>query len=320
MIIDFHVDLLSHPTFSLKDPAVRCSPQQLVVGGITTQVCALYVAHYRDSPTFSQQNQLFFSLPDQEAHIQLITYEKPSLNTDSQNPKVSIIRSLENASGLGGDDQPLEELLNQLIMLSKQGPIAYLSPVWNMKNRFGGGCLEPGKLSADGKNLLNLMDELAIPVDLSHCSDKLIDDILDYTLDKLPNLKVLASHSNFRTVKNSPRNLLDIHAKEISSRGGIIGLNVVKKFVGESLQDLKKHLSYAESLGVLSSIVLGTDFFYSLDNEDKFFSECRSSEDHPKIHQIIKEYSKKHAQEILYMQGEKFLTQIVLSQVKQHNF
>ncbi|WP_201456914.1 membrane dipeptidase [Chlamydia sp. 17-3921] len=315
MIIDIHGDLLSHPTFSSCDPAVRCSPEQLRLGGVKKQVCALFVSHNEDNPSFAQQNQLFFSLPEQDPHVVLATYENFRPLTILERPYLAIIRSLENASGLGSDNQPLQELFTYLIQLIKEGPIAYLSLVWNWKNRFGGGALEPGKLSCDGKNLLDLMNQLAIPVDLSHCSDKLTEDILDYTLNKLPNLKILASHSNFRSVANHPRNLLDAHAKEIAARGGIIGLNVVKAFVGESLNDLRLHLFHAEKLGILSSLVLGTDFFYATKDEDKFFIECGSAADHPKIHQIIQEHtSVESSQEILFKKAEDFLNQVIVSQ------
>lgn len=41
----------------------------------------------------------------------------------------------------------------------------------------------------------------------------------------------------------------------------MIGLNGVNYFVGASLEDIKKHIAHAQELGILDSLVLGTDFF-----------------------------------------------------------
>ncbi|BAE81267.1 zinc-dependent dipeptidase [Chlamydia felis Fe/C-56] len=314
MIIDMHCDLLSHKTLSDQDPRVRCSPSQLLAGGVSKQVCAIFTEHSASNPSADKQNQLFFDLPKSDKRIQLITFDSDNLNQDKQEPTLSIIRSIENASGLGSDYQHLSELLSKLLDLFSRGPIAYLGLVWNGRNRFGGGVFDPYKLTTDGKRLLEIMDQLAIPVDLSHCCDNLADDILDYTLDKLPKMQILASHSNFREVQNIPRNLTDTHAKEIAARGGIIGLNTINYFVGSSLKDLKQHIRHAEKLGILDKLVLGTDFFYSDENE-KFFPNCTTAKDHLNIHSILRENLKmEDADKVLWQSALQFLNQTILLQ------
>ncbi|QVE49053.1 membrane dipeptidase [Chlamydia crocodili] len=314
MIIDMHCDLLSHETFSDQDPCVRCSPNQLLSGGVNKQVCAIFTEHSESSPSADKQNQLFFSLPESDKRIQLISFDSGILDKDPSKNFLSIVRSIENASGLGSDYQHLRELLNKLIDLFSMGPIAYLGIVWNGRNRFGGGILDPHKLTADGKRLLEVMDQLAIPIDLSHCCDRLADDILDYTLDKLPTIQVLASHSNFREVQNIPRNLTSAHAKEIASRGGVIGLNIVNYFVGSSLKDLQQHIYHAEKMGILDKIVLGTDFFYS-DEHEKFFPECSTAKDHPNIHTILQNSLHiEDVEKILWRSAQIFLDQTLRRQ------
>ncbi|AAP05256.1 membrane dipeptidase [Chlamydia caviae] len=309
MIIDMHCDLLSHKTFSDHDPFVRCSPNQLLSGGVNKQVCAIFTEHSESSPKADKQNQLFFSLPESDTRIQLISFDSDIVDQDNSKNSLSIIRSIENASALGSDYQHLSELLRKLIQLFSMGPIAYLGIVWNGRNRFGGGVFDPHKLTPDGKRLLEVMEQLAIPIDLSHCCDRLADDILDYTLDKLPTMQVLASHSNFREVQNIPRNLTNAHAKEIASRGGVIGLNIVNYFVGASLKDLQQHVYHAEKLGILDKLVLGTDFFYS-DEHEKFFPECSTAKDHPNIHSILKDrLHAKDAEKILWQSAQTFLNE-----------
>ena len=71
-----------------------------------------------------------------------------------------------------------------------------------------------------------------IAIDLSHTSDFLAHDILNY-IDKMGlNVRTIASHSNFRKIAEVVRNLTDEIAKEILKRGGVIGFNLFKSFVG----------------------------------------------------------------------------------------
>ncbi|CAG9045718.1 hypothetical protein NVRI1_00040 [Chlamydia abortus] len=319
MIIDMHCDLLSHPTFSSEDPCVRCSPSQLLSGGVRKQVCAIFTEHSESSPTADTQNQRFFHLPDADHRIRLITFDSDNVNHDAGENTLSIIRSIENASGLGSDSQHLSKLFTKLLDLFSMGPIAYLGIVWNGRNRFGGGAFDPYKLTSDGKRLLEIMHQLAIPIDLSHCCDQLADDILDYTVDKLPNMQVLASHSNFRSVQNIPRNLTDAHAKEIASRGGVVGLNIVNYFVGPSLQGLQQHIYHAEKLGIIDQLVLGTDFFYS-DEKEKFFPECSTAQNYPHISRILSDnLSRESAEKVFWKSAQQFLNQTIRLQKERRN-
>ncbi|VVT42795.1 hypothetical protein BOKEGFJH_00307 [Chlamydia avium] len=317
MIIDIHCDLLSHASFSDQDPGVRCSPDQLLAGRVCSQVCAIFTKDYLSSPNLQKQNQLFFSLPEQDNRIKLISFDSKELCVEGF---LSIIRSIENASGLGDNETSLSNIFQKLAFLLSQGPLAYISIVWNGRNRFGGGILDPYKLTTDGQHLLEVMNQLAIPVDLSHCCDRLAEDILDYTINKLPRMRVIASHSNFRQITHTPRNLLDVHAKEISSRGGIIGLNIVNYFVGNSLDNIKQHIAHAEKLGILDSLVLGTDFFYET-SKDKFFEQCETAKDHPRIHKIIRDcLNLEHVEKILWKSAHTFLNKVVQEQKeKQEN-
>ena len=308
MIVDMHCDMLSHENFLVSNPAVRSSPDQLIEGGVNLQVCALFT-ETQEFSTLKKQNRLFFSLIEEDQRLVPISYE-PQLEGS-----LKIIRSIENASGLGSDDLPLQKLFDELLVLHEQGPLAYMGPVWNFANRFGGGVLEPKRLSGEGRNLLELLHVLAIPVDLSHCSDPLTEDILDFTADKFPDMPLLASHSNFRKVQNAARNLLDEHAKEIFARNGIIGLNGMNDFVGASLEDMKKHIAHAQELGIADGLVLGTDFFYT--DEDKFFPNFSTAKDHPKLHTLIRDFlSIDQAQALLAETAHKFLDRVVEVQKK----
>ncbi|WP_080129630.1 dipeptidase [Chlamydia suis] len=306
MIVDMHCDMLSHENFSPTNPSVRSSPDQLIEGGVGLQVCALFTES-QEFTTLDQQNQLFFSLMEQDERLVPLAYEPQEACL------LQMIRSIENASGLGSDEVPLQELFRKLLALHKQGPLAYVGLVWNFANRLGGGVLDPKRLSRDGEIFLEFLHALAIPVDLSHCSDPLAEDVLDFTANKLPDMFVLASHSNFRAVQDVARNLLDVHAKEIAARNGVIGLNGVSAFVGDSLEDMKKHIFHAQELGIADSLVLGTDFFYS--DEEKFFPNFSTAKDHPNLHALIKEsLSANQARALLEDTAQQFLNKVIAAQ------
>ena len=125
-----------------------------------------------------------------------------------------------------------------------------MSLTWNGENRFGGGDGAHIGLKEDGKRLLDWMDEKRIPVDLSHASDLLAHEIIEYIDKKNLSLPVLASHSNFRKIHGTSRNLPDSIAQEIIRKKGVIGINLFMPFVGMDFpKNLVNHIEYGLKLG-----------------------------------------------------------------------
>jgi membrane dipeptidase len=89
----------------------------------------------------------------------------------------------------------------------------------------------PG-LTAMGRVLVDRLDEQGVLHDLSHLSDRALDDLLSHT-----NARVIASHSNCRSLCKSgdstrdQRHLTDETIKQIAARDGIIGLNLYAPFI-----------------------------------------------------------------------------------------
>lgn len=99
-------------------------------------------------------------------------------------------------------------------------------------------------LTDEGKRMVLRLSEMGIVLDVSHMSDRSIYDCLETTAYPL-----LATHSNFREVCNSPRNLTKEQALLITSRGGVIGLNIYPPFLSEgdtaTGDDILRHVDYA---------------------------------------------------------------------------
>ncbi len=159
-------------------------------------------------------------------------------------------------------------------------------------------------LTEEGKLLVDRLSALGVIIDVSHLSDRSFYDIIERTA-----YPVIATHSNFMDVCDSPRNLTLDMARKIASRGGIIGLNLYPDFLNASgkadKSDIFRHVDYAlEHLGedVLSfgCDIDGTDGKYP-----SGFSEERSIHD-DLVDILLERYSEKTVEKIAGMNAVNF--------------
>jgi len=90
-------------------------------------------------------------------------------------------------------------------------------PKWNGLNKLGG-------------QIINKMDELGMIIDVSHASDKSVEDVLE-----ISSKPIMASHSCARALCDIPRNLSDDLVKEIVDRNGYIGVNFWPAFLKKGI-------------------------------------------------------------------------------------
>jgi membrane dipeptidase len=137
---------------------------------------------------------------------------------------------------------------------------------------------EPPKwdgLNKLGKKIVAKMENMRMIIDVSHASDKTVEDVLE-----IASRPIMASHSNARALCDISRNIPDDLLEEIAARGGYIGINFFPGFLNKKIFDqvtknLKKYnkeyqekiagkenspdiLNQAE-LELFSKIVQGTD-------------------------------------------------------------
>ena len=97
-------------------------------------------------------------------------------------------------------------------------------------------------LTDEGIRMARRCAELGITIDVSHLSDKSFYDLCEHY-----PLPVIATHSNYRDICNSRRNLTLDMARTVVGRGGIIGLNLYPEFLKESgarIEDVIPHIEY----------------------------------------------------------------------------
>lgn len=297
-VFDFHCDLLLYlqgdSARTPFDPICRCAHSQMKKGGVKWQILPISETIPDSSEDGERQIAIFSELPKKFPE----QYRIMRKANDQTNDAIGILLAIENASIWCSDEDDLESRLKRLGEIDREvAKIVYISMTWNFENRFGGGALTTVGLKEDGKKLLDFLHGKKIAVDLSHTSDSLARDLLNYIDQKNLKIPVIASHSNCRSIHDVPRNLPDELIGEIFKRDGVIGLNTIRSFVCKPEEGVEKfvdHLAHCIDLGGEKKICLGLDFFFEEDvaghlrksTDELFFREFPNSSCYPKLLQL----------------------------------
>jgi membrane dipeptidase len=294
-VIDIHCDLLDylqsepHANLFVKGE-IGCSVPSLVEGNVKLQVLAIYTTTKRGSTELALKQSLIFKdlLTKYKSNFSAVI-ESDDLQLNSSS-KIGILAAIENASGLCEEDEPLSKCLERFEdIIENAKRLLYIGMTHHQENRFGGGNNSTIGLKEDGKVILDYINGKKIAVDLSHTSDTLAYDILEYVTKSNLDIPVLASHSNYRNIFNHPRNLPDDIVKEIIRRKGLIGINFLRAFINESDPNaVYDHIEYGIGLGAMDCICFGADYNYTGSRSDQsrkpfYFKEQESAGDYPSI-------------------------------------
>jgi len=168
-----------------------------------------------------------------------------------------VIQSVEGGHFLEGKIERLEIAyqrgLRHLGLLHDNDATPALGDVYTNGPQFGG-------LTSFGKEVIQECNRLGILVDLTHCSDKAIDDAM--ALSKTP---VLVSHTGLNTLLGNnatmaqmmkPRLISPEQAKKVANAGGVIG---VWKHLTESAENYVANIRQLVDLVGIDHVCLGTD-------------------------------------------------------------
>lgn len=149
---------------------------------------------------------------------------------------VSSIFSVEGGGGLFADSPELASLAG--------AGLSVLGMAWD-SNELAAGANDECDfgLTDEGRKMAVRCSELGITLDVSHLSDRAF-----YELFRISPMPHIATHSNFREICPSKRNLTLEMAKMIASRGGVIGINLYPPYLAESgeagIDDVMRHIDY----------------------------------------------------------------------------
>ena len=172
--------------------------------------------------------------------------------------KLGILLSFEGVEPLYNDIS----LLRVFYELGVRG----VGLVWSRRNYAGDGCrfekTEKGKesgLTDFGISLVKACEELGMFIDVSHLNDEGFWDVINISQNP-----VVASHSNCRSIVDSPRNLSDKQIKAIASTGGVIGINAANFLTSyddkdSNIEFLVNHIDHIASLVGVSHVGFGFD-------------------------------------------------------------
>lgn len=178
------------------------------------------------------------------------------MEENAEQGRISAFLTVEEGGILNGKLERLEELYRQGIRL--------MTLMWNYENCLGHpNSRDPSVmwqgLKPFGVEVVRRMNELGMIIDVSHASDGVFRDVLEYS--KAP---VMASHSNCRELCPHPRNLSDEMIRALANAGGIAGLNFYGPFLGTEnesrIEEMTMHILHMLDVGGSEFPAVGTDF------------------------------------------------------------
>jgi membrane dipeptidase len=134
---------------------------------------------------------------------------------------------------------------------------------YNKDNRASGGCME-GKvgLTAFGRQVIREMNRVGMVVDVSHMGYQATLDTFE-----LSSTPVIFSHSNPNGKREHVRNISDAQIKACAKTGGVVGINGVGDFLGDTKSEtVVDHVEYVIDLVGPKHVGLGLD--YVVDKEE----------------------------------------------------
>lgn len=132
--------------------------------------------------------------------------------------------------------------------------VRIIAPTWNVYNGLCGTSSELSDrgLTRKGRDFCREAVSLGMFIDVSHASDRAAFDAVSLFGDR-----VLASHSNSRSICPHRRNLSDELFLAITGAGGCVGINLYSPFVSENDPTVEKVADHIEHFAALSPF--GTD-------------------------------------------------------------
>jgi membrane dipeptidase len=156
---------------------------------------------------------------------------------------------------------PIEDNLD-LIDVYKALGVGVVQLTYNVRNRVGDGCEEPGDpgLSRFGVKLVQRLNQARVIVDCSHTGLRTSLDAVERS-----SAPVILSHSNVAQLHRSPRNVGFELIDAIARTGGVIGVvgfpGMVAASTAPSLDELVAHIDAIVQRVGIDHVGLGIDYY-----------------------------------------------------------
>ena len=260
LVFDAHCDtanvLYNQSSYFIKEDQRHLSIEKARMGGLKAQIFALYV-----NPVYAPYRSL------QKALLLYTTLENKLFSSGNA---VKVTSTIEMQSALKKDKlvcwlsleggHIIENSMELLELFYKLG-IRSMTLTHTKNTDWADSSGDKPKhdgLTTLGRKIIAKMNDLGMVIDVSHASDKTIEDVLDFS-----SAPIMASHSSARALCNIPRNISDDLIREIAKRNGYIGVNFYPGFLKKNIyEQLMKNIKK---------------------NSDWFKKEIQGNEDDPDI-------------------------------------
>jgi len=237
---DPHLDLPATAAASgwtgLADPASQFDLERARAGGLTTAAIALFVPQgQRDATSLAAAQR---ELTTRDLAIHAIADRNPDRAAFARSPadvrrivasgRFAVVESLLNAWPLGTDLAAFDQWQARGVSI-----VGFVHAGHNQFADSSRPSLQRGDRPAEneglsplGRHAVKRLNDLGVLIDVSQLSDAAFDQVL--TLSRAP---VIATHSDVRTLVDSPRNLTDAQLDRLKAHGGVIGINAFSAYL-----------------------------------------------------------------------------------------
>ena len=193
--------------------------------GITAEFFSIYVSGANKTPMRRAMELIDATNRETEKHPDVLTRctSADEIRRAKKQKKICALMGIE-----GG--YAIENSLYALRNFYRLG-IRYMTLTHNVSHDWADahrGEVKNNGLAPFGKEVVREMNRLGMLVDISHVSDKVMNDVLDTT-----TAPIIASHSSARGVSNHTRNVPDDVLKRIAQNGGVVMINFYPSFLDE---------------------------------------------------------------------------------------
>ncbi len=168
--------------------------------------------------------------------------------------RIAALVAIEGGEAIGTSLDELKTFYDRGVRL--------MTLTWSRRNAIGRGVKVEGTdgLSEFGHSVVREMERLGMIVDVSHCADETLLDVLS-----IARRPLVASHSNSRELCPHPRNLTDDLARLIAATGGLVAVTFAGIFVDTdpakvNVGRMVDHIERLLSVIGADHVGLGTDF------------------------------------------------------------
>lgn len=304
-VADGHCDYLYGAVqsgYDLKKPkreqAIRL--EDLMTGGVALQFFACWIDTTLSSPPLHQCLAMIDAYERMmAAHSELVPFTRDYV---PESGKIATLLTVEGGEAVDGS-------MAILRVLYRLG-VRAMTLTWNENNELAGAAMGRGNkgLSAIGRDIIDEMCALGMAIDVSHLSDKGIEQVLARA-----TRPIFASHSNARGVHDHPRSLSDELIREIAKQGGTVGVNFyyqqLTKDPMASIEDIVRHICHVVEIGGINCCAIGSD----LDGMQQYPRDLKTSRDFPALFEALlkRGFSEADLYRIAYQNLRDYIVQFV---------